>query len=128
MQAQQIIKLLDVENHQLRDEVARLARAAKERSYHVRRVKLALDDALLLALFQASGIAPSRRYARLKSMSQNRWQNAMALLRMARVVVRRRHWATDNLADIEKRLGVAAKRAIDHPDAYWARLIKHGRQ
>jgi hypothetical protein len=128
MQAQQIIRLLDVENHQLRDEVARLAKIARERSYHARRVRLAYDDAMLLAVFWAAGIIPSRRYARVKGITQNRWQNALALLRMARVAVGHRRWATDSLADIERRLVAARDRAIENPDSFWARLPRHGRR
>jgi hypothetical protein len=133
MDREQFIRLLDVENHQLRDEVARLSKLARERSYHARRVRLALDDALLLAtwlvaVFWAAGIIPSRRYARVKGITQNRWQNALALLRMARVAVGHRRWATDSLADIERRLVAARDRAIENPDSFWARLPRHGRR
>jgi hypothetical protein len=92
MQLQQVVRLLDVENHQLRDEVARLAKLARERSYHARRVRLALDDALLLA----------------------------------RVVVRRRRWAVDDLATIERRLTQAAQRAMTDARAYRLHLNRHG--
>jgi hypothetical protein len=126
MQLQQVVRLLDVENHQLRDEVARLSKMARERSYHARRVRLALDDALLLATWLVAGIHPTRRYARLHGVTQRRWQNALALLRMARVVVRRRRWAVDDLATIERRLTQAAQRAIADTRAYRLHLNRHG--
>lgn len=57
---------------------------------HQNRVEEAYKDALMLAAWRANGIIPSRRYASLYGISQNRFENAVGLLRLARIVVRRR--------------------------------------
>jgi hypothetical protein len=126
LQQGQVTSYLDIENHQLRDEVARLSKLAKERSYHARRVRLAYEDAMLLALWMVAGIHPSRRYARMHGVTQRRWQNALALLRMARVVVRRRRWTVADTDTIERRLGQAAQRAQADARAYRLYLNRHG--
>jgi hypothetical protein len=126
LQQGQVTSYLDIENHQLRDEVARLSKLAKERSYHARRVRLAYEDAMLLALWMGAGIHPSRRYARMYGVTQRRWQNALALLRMARVVVRRSYWTVADTDTIERRLTQAAGRAIADINAYRLHLNRHG--
>lgn len=116
------------ELEQLRQENARLSKALGEATYHSRRVQLAYEDALLLAQWRAIGIIPSRRYAKHHKMSQRRWQNALALLRMARIVVGHRRWSTDEVALIEKRLESARGRAAEMPESFFSRLNRHGRR
>lgn len=81
-----------------------------------------------MATWWAAGIIPSRRFARLHNVTQNRWQNAVALLRMARVIVGPRRWATADMALIESRLEKARIRALEQPEAFWGRLNRHGRR
>ncbi len=126
MNLEQQVKYLELEVRKLQAERARLSKALQETSRHGRRVQRAYEDALLLAMWRSSGIIPSRRYAKLHRFTQNRWQNAQALLRMARVIQGHRRWATDNLAVIEKRLETAKQTALASREAFFARLNRHG--
>lgn len=118
--AEQTIRELRYENTQLRKKLG-------ETSRHAARVRLAYKDALLLAQWRAVGIMPSRTYARRHDITQRRWQNAIALLRMARVITDYRRWAITDLASIEQRLDVAKARAITQPESYRARLNRHAK-
>lgn len=113
---------------QLREENTYLRNRLHESNRHRKRIELAYEDALLMAGWRVAGIIPSRRYAELHQITQRRWQNAVALLRMARVIVRRRHWATDAMAVIEKRLEQAKTKALNDRELFFLRLNRHGRQ
>lgn len=125
MTPEQELRILRMEYDCIQAENTRLRKIANERNRHVKRVALAYRDALQLALWQQGGIQASRRYAKLHSMSQRRWQNAIGLLRVARVVVGCRCWSTSNMSAIEPRLCNARQYAIEHPFAYHARLNRH---
>lgn len=112
---------------ELKSENAQLRKRLGANSRHARRVERAYRDALLLAEWRSVAVFPSRRYAAYHRMSQRRWQNAVALLRMARILEGRR-WTTTALATIEQRLEAAKQRATDTPDAFKARLPRHGRR
>lgn len=127
MTPEQRIRYLEIENEQAKRDAAALRKKLSEFSAHTRRVERAYTDALLLATWCAGGITPSRRFAARHQMSQRHWQNATALLRMARILDRHRHWATTDLALIESRLGRARQQAIESPDAFKARLNRHAR-
>lgn len=116
------------ELEQLQQENAKLSKALGEATYHSRRVQLAYEDALLLAQWRSAGIIPSRRYAKYHKMSQRRWQNAVALLRMARIVVGHRRWSTDEVPLIEKRLEQAKIKAQNDQQLFFLRLNRHGRR
>lgn len=118
--AEQRIRELTHENTQLRKRLG-------ERGRHAGRVRRAYSDGLLLAQWRAVGIMPSRAYARRHGITQRRWQNAVALLRMARVITDYRRWVITDLATIEQRLDVARTRAIEAPESYQARLIAHAK-
>src|SRR6266540_4745976 len=94
MDANTIIRTLTIKNHKLQAENGRLRNTLTIRDAHTRRVQQARDDALLLAMWASAGISPSRRFASLQNMSQRRWENAIALLRMARVLTGNRRWLT----------------------------------
>lgn len=128
MNAEQHIKYLKLELAKTRAEAAQLRKKVGENSRHARRIQKAYDDALLLAMWRVSGIIPSRSYTKQQGMSQNRFQNATALLKMGRVIVRHRHWAIKDLAIIEQRLVAARQRALDDPELFFLRLNRHGRQ
>ncbi len=127
MTPEQRTRYLELENEQLRHENATLRKRCLETSAHTRRIERAYDHALLLASWCAGGIPPSRRFAARHNMGQRHWQNACALLRMARVLDRNRHWVSTDLAVIETRLERARADAIASPDAFKARLVKHGK-
>ena len=82
-------------------------------------------EALLLSLWKIGHIHPSREYTKAQGISQNRWQNAITLLKMARVVTRHRHWTTKDLDLIETRLKSAVQTALDHPEAFFLRHPRH---
>jgi hypothetical protein len=92
---------------------------------HRERLATAHQDALMLATWRANGIIPSRRYAAIYGITQNRFENAIGLLRLARIVVRQRTWVTDDLATIKRQLKQAKEYALETPKAYHARLTAH---
>lgn len=123
----QLTRYKDQEIKELKAENAQLRKRLGESNRHARRVERAYRDALLLAEWRSVAVFPSRRYAAYHKISQRRWQNAVALLRMARILEGRR-WTTTTLATIEQRLDAAKQRATDTPDAFKARLPRHGRR
>jgi uncharacterized protein len=127
MTPDQRIRQLEFENTQIKHEAAQLRKKLSECNSHVRRLERAYEDALQLAAWAAGGVPPSRRYAGKHEISHRQWQNANALLRMARVIVGNRRWATTDLALVEQRLEKARQLATDHPDAWRSRLNRHAR-
>jgi hypothetical protein len=128
MRPDQQIHYLELEVAQLKAEATRLRKALHLSSRHAKRIEKAVVDALLLAMWRTSGVLTSRDFAKKHGMTQNRWQNAVALLKMARVIQRHRYWVTDDTALIEARLASVRTMALEHPDAFWARLNRHGRR
>lgn len=112
----------------LRRENTYLRNRLHDSNRHRKRIELAYEDALLMAGWRVAGIIPSRRYARLHQITQRRWQNAVALLRMARVITRPRAWSTDAMAVIEKRLEQAKTKALNDQELFFLRLNRHGRR
>lgn len=126
MRPEQELVLLSLELDKVKHENARLRKKVREKSRHSKRVKKAYDDALLLATMRAGRIFPSRDYAREElKMGQRRWQNAMGLLRMARIVDGPRRWITTDLPTITERLDRTMERAKAEPEAYRMRLNRH---
>lgn len=122
------IRDLELENHLLRNEVTRLAKLAGERSKHARRVTRAYNDAILIASLRTGGQRTSRRYMiEQHGFTQNRWENATALLRLARVLSQHRHWRTSDLERIGSALEDARMAALAQPSAFRARLNRHAR-
>jgi hypothetical protein len=127
MDYQRIVTYLNTENRQLRDAVVKLGAKVGERTYHPRRVRLAYEDALLMAVSYSGGTYPSREYMmQYKEMSRARFDNALALLRMARVVKRKWLWPARrevHFPTIEKAVGLAKTKATDKPESYrlWLR-------
>jgi hypothetical protein len=119
---------LEADNLRLRQENTRLRKALHENSRHTRRIEKAHEDALLLATFFSAGIIPSRRYAKLHGLTQNRWQNALGLLKLARVVVNCRHWVVKDFAVIEARLSAARDKAIEDRQLFFLRLNRHAKR
>src|SRR2546430_6924588 len=92
---------------------------------HIARIETAYHDALTLAVWRCQGIIPSRRYASIYGITQNRHENAIALLRMARVIEKHRTWAVEDLQTIKFRMRNAKNAALEVPEAYHARLTVH---
>src|SRR5689334_17842582 len=103
----QKVEYLEVDILKLKKENTALRKALRENSKHARRVEKAYDDALLLISWHVAGIIPSRRYARLYNITQHRYENAYGLLKLARVIHRRRTWAREDLATMERKLAKA---------------------
>lgn len=122
------IRYLELENEQLRRDVGRLAKRLAEEGHHVRRVAQARQDAELLALWAGAGLHPSRRLALRYGLTQRRWENAIALLRLARILTGNRRWGTRDPAVIAQRLDRAAKTAIEQESAYLARHVAFRRR
>jgi hypothetical protein len=119
---EQQIGYLQIELAKAKQEATRLRKALHENNKHARRVDRAYEDALLLASWRVAGIIPSRRYARLYNITQHRWESALALLKLARIVTRQRHWAVTDLATIERNLANARSKALDDPGLFFLRL------
>lgn len=124
----QLTRYREQEIRELRAENAQLRKKLGETGRHARRVEKAYQDALLLAKWRAVHISPSRDFAAYHKISQRRWQNATALLRLARVLDGSRVWKITDLAVIEQRLDAAKKRAIEQPEAYKMRLNRHAQE
>jgi len=125
MTPEQRTKYLEIELAKARREAATLRKKLGVANKHYRRVDQAFEDALLLATWKAAGIYPSREYAKRHGITQNRHENAVGLLRFARIIERHRHWVTDKLEVIEVRLQRAREKALESPEAYRARLNSH---
>lgn len=120
------IGYLMVENDDLRAENAQLRKRLHENARTTKRIEQAYKDAMLLSHWKTTFVHPGRDYAaRVGGMSQRRWQNAIGLLKLARVVVRRRHWTTDEVAVVEVRLSKAKAVALADPQRFFLRLNRH---
>lgn len=126
MNTDQQLRYLELENAKLRAEAAQLRKKLGENSRHAKRINRAYEDALLFAMWRVSGIMPSRDYAKEQGISQNRYMNAMALLKMARVVIRHHTWEIKDLAVIEQRLNGARQRALEDRAVFLMRHPRYG--
>ncbi len=110
-----------------RAELARLRRRLNENGAHGKRVDRAYHDALLLAGFHIGYLPTTRAYAyETAGITNGRWENARALLRLAKVHNGRR-WLMADLMAIEAALSKAKEVALDAPNAFRGRLPKHAR-
>lgn len=110
----------------LEQERAQLYKRLGETGGFAKRVRQAHEDALLLCLWRAGGIYPSRRYAMQYGMSQRQWQNAFALCRLGGLVVRHYHWIDARPETVRESLQRAVKRALSNPGAFDKCLNRHG--
>jgi hypothetical protein len=127
MKSEQQIRLLQIELEKARQENTRLRKALGENGLHARRVQQAYEDAVLLSTAYCAGIIPSRRYGRSLGLTQTRWEHATALLKLARVIIRQRHWSIKDPMVIEKRLAGARDRALSDPNLFFLRHSRHRR-
>ncbi|HXF62868.1 MAG TPA: hypothetical protein VNK95_14685 [Caldilineaceae bacterium] len=119
---------LELEIARLREENARLRKALRINGRHARRIQRAYDGALQLALWHVSFLPTTRGFAMAQGMTQRQWENAQALLRLARLVDQAGRWQVHDLPTIEARLERAAQAANAAPDAYFARGNRHMRE
>ena len=124
--AEQRVKVLESELRIANAEIARLRRRLDERGAHGKRVQRAYSDALLLAEWAIGYLPTTRRFAAEYGMTHIRWENAHALLRLARIH-NGRGWLLHDLAAIEAALSKAVERSMETPEAYRARLPRHAR-
>lgn len=117
-----------VELKRLQAENRRLRAALKENGRHARRIQRAHDAALLLAQWHLAYLPTSRHFAMSHGMPQRQWQNATALLRLARVCDQRGRWRYHDLPTIEAKLRDAVVAANAAPEAFFARGPKHMRR
>jgi hypothetical protein len=116
-----------VELKRLQTENRKLRAALKLNGRHARRIQRAHDCALLLATWHVAHLPTSRDFARFMGMPQRQWENAIALLRLARVVDTRGRWHCHDLPTIAAKLDRAAVGANAAPEAYFARGNRHMR-
>jgi hypothetical protein len=121
-------KVLESELKRANAEIAKLRRRLNESGAHGKRLDRAYADALLLATYHVGYQSTSRRSAdECAKISRSRHQNAVALLRLAKVH-NGRQFLHHDLVTIEERLAQAKDLALDEPSAYRARLPKYERE
>lgn len=120
------IKLLRHELRLANAEIAKLRRQLNETGVHGKRIERAYRDGLLLAELAIAHLPTTRAFAQQYGITPNRWENARALLRLAKVH-NGKGWLVYDLATIEERLSLAVGQASETPEAFWARLPKHAR-
>jgi hypothetical protein len=118
-------KHLELELLRLRQENSELRKALRINGRHARRIQRAYDAALMLATWHVGFLDTSRSFAMANGVSQRSWENAMALLKLARVVNGHR-WRVHDLAVIESALQRAQDRALETPESFFAWCNKHG--
>jgi hypothetical protein len=125
MNTEQELRLLKIELEKTRAEANQLRKRLGENNRHKRRIDRAYDDALLMVFWWSVGIRPSRRFAALYGINQYRWENAVGLLRMARIMQGRSRWTKVEVEQAEKRLTAAKERALLDSQLFFLRLNKH---
>ncbi len=108
-----------VEVKRLQEENQKLRAALRLNGRHARRISRAHDCALLLATWHIAYLPTSRAFAAQNGMAQRQHQNAMALLRLARIVDARGRWKCHDLPSISARLDDAVIAANSAPEVYF---------
>lgn len=130
MEAQRLdlqVRMLQLELERVKAEAVKLRKRLAENGRHPRRIQQAVDDALLLAMVKVAGIHPSRRLAASLGLSQSRWEHAVALLKMARVITRSHHWEVSDLETIERKVTAAKVKAESDKQLFFLRHSRHRR-
>jgi len=115
------LRRLQTENRELRE-------ALRINGRHARRIRRAHDCALLLAQWHIAYLPTTREFAAQNGMAQRQWQNAIALLRLARVVALSWNWRAHDLPTISSRLDDAAVAANASPESFFANGSVHMRR
>jgi hypothetical protein len=109
-----------LELRRLQAENAKLRAALRTNGRHARRISRAHDCALLLATWHIAYLPTSREFAAQHGMAQRQWQNAMALLKLARLVDARGRWKCHDLPTISARLDDAVIAANAAPEIFFS--------
>ena len=120
------VRILELELAKVKAEAAQLRKKLGENGRHPKRVQNAKEDAILLATIKIAGVHPSRRLAVTLGMSESRWNNAVALLKLARVITRSYHWEVSDLPTIERQLTTAEEKAKRDVNLFFLRHCRHG--
>ena len=107
-----------------RDELAQLRRRLHENDRHGRRVRRAHEDALQMAAFHISGLPTSIGYMLSHGLTRRRWENARALLMLAKVHNGDK-WIQRETNIINGSLSYAATLATERPGEFKANLSRH---
>lgn len=124
MNAQLHIRELEHEVAKLQAENTRLRKQAQETNRHARRVMQGFEDAVKLAALHVSFQSTSREAAGDLGITQRRWENARALLKLAGVMTPR-VWKIHDMREIEGRLEMARSRALDSQSLFENRLPRN---
>lgn len=125
---EQQVRLLEIELAKARAENTQLRKRLGENSRHLKRIERAYENALLMISWRSAGIKPSRRFAAHYHINQYRWENAVGLLRMARIIQGTSRWPIADLQEMERRLVQAKERAIADPALFFLRMNRHHNQ
>lgn len=118
-------KLLKLEVLELKEENARLRKALRENGRHAKRILRAHKTAMQLAVLHIGFQPTNRKHAKQRGISQRQWQNAVALLRLARVCDGSGRWKIHDLPSISNRLDDAVIAANAAPEAYFSKGPQH---
>jgi hypothetical protein len=122
---EQRIKYLEIELTKAKTEATKLRKALGENSRYARMVDRAYEDALLMVFWRSIAIRPSRRFAMTYGFTQPRWEHALALLRMARIITGRGRWAALDMPTMERKLAAARDKALEDRQLFFLRHTRH---
>lgn len=121
------IEQLETANNELAAENAKLRKRLHENSKHTHRVERAYKDAVQLALWAKGYIRPTQRFAERYAMKRRRWQNAIALLRLAGIVKEAPGygWIIHDPNEIAWRVDWARRKALESRQDFISHLGRH---
>jgi len=125
MNTENQIRILQIELAKARAEATALRKTLGENHRHKKRIEKAWEDALLLSMWRSIGIYPSRRFAAKFDINQHRWENAVGLLRLARIIQGRSRWPVLDLEVTEQKLSQAKEKALADPQLFFLRMNSH---
>jgi hypothetical protein len=121
----QRIRYLEIELVKAKTEATKLRKTLKENSRYAKIVDRAYEDALLMVFWRSIGIRPTRRFSALYAITQPRWEHALALLRMARLISGKSRWIALDIPTMERKLAQARDRALEDAQLFFLRHTRH---
>jgi hypothetical protein len=122
---EQRIRYLEIELGKAKTEATKLRKTLKENSRQARIIDKAYEDALLLVFWRSIAIRPSRRFAATYGITQPRWEHAIALLRLARLIQGKGRWSTVAATVMEQKLAKARDKALEDHELFFLRHTRH---
>jgi hypothetical protein len=122
---EQQVSYLKIELTKAKTEATKLRKTLKENSRYAKIVDRAYEDALLMGFWRSMGIRPTRRFSALYSITQSRWEHALALLRMARLINGKSRWAASDMTTMERKLSQARDKALEDAQLFFLRHTRH---